>query len=271
MKTNFLSYLLIISVFAISFVSCKKDGWPCKNGSGSIQSENRSVTGFTSLDNQTEATVYVVQGTEYSVRVEAQENLLEEVRTEMKGSELQIYTEHCINKHDPINVYITMPTITGLTTSGSGYIATNSKISASSIYFTVSGSGYIQLQDSVLASSVGMTVSGSGKVDFIGEALNTTATISGSGNVTMNGQGTVLDSGAPSSFSLVISGSGSIQAFNYPIDNCHFTMSGSGSAEVYVNESLDGTLSGSGSLLYKGNPSSVSVTVTGSGVVTHVD
>jgi hypothetical protein len=79
MNANFFKYALIISSVVIVFSSCKKDGWPCKNGNGSIQSENRSVTGFTSIDNQAEANVILSQGTEFEVRVEAQENLLEEI------------------------------------------------------------------------------------------------------------------------------------------------------------------------------------------------
>src|SRR6188474_1358412 len=144
MNANFFKYALIISSVVIVFSSCKKDGWPCKNGNGSIQSENRSVTGFTSIDNQAEANVILSQGTEFEVRVEAQENLLEEIRTELKGSELQIYSEHCLNHHDPINVYITLPTLTGVKVSGSGYVTTATQINATSLDFTVSGSGYLQ-------------------------------------------------------------------------------------------------------------------------------
>ena len=271
MKRKYLFTILTISGLAITFSSCKKDGWPCKNGSGSIQTETRNVSGFTAVNDQTEANVYVTQGSEFSVKVEAQENLLEEIKTEVKGSELQIYSQHCINKHDPINVYVTLPAISAITVSGSGYMITNSKIQAGNIDLTISGSGYLQVQDSILANQVRMTVSGSGKIDFIGEALAAEATISGSGNITMVGQGVSADSGTASSLGLTISGSGSLQAFTYPVDDCHFTMSGSGGAEVYVNQLLEGTLSGSGSLMYKGAPSEVSVTVTGSGVVMHVD
>lgn len=269
MKANFLAYSLIISTITLIFPSCKKDGWPCKNGSGPITTEIRDLSGFTSIDDQTEANVYITQGSEYEVKVVVQQNLQEEIRTLVKGDELQIYSEHCLNKHEPINVYITLPSISRIMVSGSGYVITTNQITGEDVSLTVSGSGYFQALDSIRATNVDMTVSGSGKIDFIGEALSTSAVISGSGNITLNGQGSLSDL-TQSNLELTLSGSGSIQAFNYPVNTCHFTISGSGSAEVNVSTLLEGTLSGSGSLMYKGNPT-VSVTTSGSGSVVHVD
>jgi hypothetical protein len=271
MKSVFLKYLLIITIVPIAFSSCKKDGWPCRKGSGPIQTELRNVTDFAAVDNQTEANIYITQGSEYEVKVVAQQNMLEEIRTEISGNELQIYSEHCLGKHDPINVYITTPTLYGLRISGSGYAETTNKISTSSLDLVVSGSGLLQVKDSIFATNVNITVSGSGKIDFIGQAVSAEAVISGSGNITMFGQGTSYDTTEGSSLNLTISGSGYLSAFNYPVNTCHFTMSGSGNAEVNVNKLLEGTLSGSGSLFYKGNPPIVNVQISGSGVIMHVD
>jgi hypothetical protein len=257
-------------VVGLIFSSCKKDGWPCQNGKGSVQTEIRGITGFTAIDDQMDANVFITQGAVYEVKVQAQENLLSAIRTEIEGNELQIWSEHCINKHEPINIYITLPSLSAARVSGSGYMITTNKITNPSVSLTVSGSGYFQAKDSIITTALDITISGSGKIDFIGEALSATAVIAGSGNITMLGEGSTYLTTMNSSLELTLSGSGSIQAFNYPVNNCYFTISGSGSAEVNVSTLLEGTLSGSGSLMYKGNPQ-VNVTTSGSGSVVHIN
>ncbi|MBA2423002.1 MAG: DUF2807 domain-containing protein [Chitinophagales bacterium] len=270
MKANVIQSLIAVMAISIIFLSCKKDGWHCKNGKGSIQTEIRNISGFTAIKNESEAELYITQGQTYEVRVEAQENLLEEIVAETKGDELQIYSQHCLNNHDPIKVYVTLPVLSRVIIDGSGFAVNTNKITGNSLSLTVSGSGYYQSMDSIIVTDVDMSISGSGKIDFLGEALTTTTVVSGSGNITLNGPELVSDSLQGSTLNLTISGSGSILGFNYPVQNCHFTISGSGHGEVNVSTLLDGTLSGSGSLMYKGNPI-VNVTTSGSGSVIHVN
>lgn len=267
---SILKYAVILSVLVIAFSSCKKDGWPCKNGSGSVITEVRNLTGFTQIENEMEAEVYITQGTEYEVKVQAQQNLLEEVIMEMNGDELQIYSKHCLNKHDPIKIYITLPTLTRVDISGSGFAVTTGKFTTNSLTLVVSGSGYFQAQDSIFTDNMSATVSGSGRIDFIGESRTANTVISGSGLINMVGRGYSSDTGLQSTLDLTVSGSGAIQAFEYPVEVCHFTISGSGLGQVNVSTLLEGTISGSGSLMYMGNPT-LNVTVGGSGSIVHVN
>lgn len=270
MRFNSISTALILSVILFAGSSCKKDGWPCKNGDGSVQTEVRSISGFTSIKNETDVEVIITQGSVYEVKVQAQQNLLDEVMTEVKGDELQIYSKHCINKHEPIVVYITMPTITRVEISGSGIVTTTNKISEGTLSLVVSGSGAFNANDSIYTDVVDLTISGSGVINYLGESRNASAVVAGSGLITMLGKGNASDTGNPTNLDLTISGSGAVQAFDYPVEECHFTISGSGLGQVNVSKVLSGTISGSGSLMYKGNPS-LNVTIGGSGSVVHVD
>lgn len=269
MKIKTMKTLFVIGMLAIAFSSCKKDGWPCKNGNGAVQTEFRSLSGFTQIDNEMDAEIYVSQGAEYEIKVVAQQNLQEEIMTVLKGDELQIYSKHCINKHEPIQIYITLPVITKIDISGSGFATTTGNISSNALSLVVSGSGYFQVQDSIFTDNIDLTVSGSGKIDYVGESRTANAVISGSGNITMSGRGYASDTGLQSMLDLTVSGSGSIMAFNYPVEVCHFTISGSGLGQVNVSTLLQGTISGSGNLQYMGNPQ-LDVTVGGSGSVVHV-
>ncbi len=270
MKSNLFTAALIVTVIVITSSSCKKDGWPCKNGDGSIQTEMRSVSGFTQIENETDVEVILNQGNEYEVKVQAQQNLLDEVVTEVKGDELQIYTKHCLNKHQPIVVYVTMPSVTRVEISGSGIVTSTSKISESTLSLVVSGSGVFNANDSIYTDAVDITISGSGAINYLGESRNASAVVAGSGLITMLGKGNASDTGKPTNLDLTISGSGAVQAYDYPVQECHFTISGSGLGQVNVSTLLSGTISGSGSLMYKGNPA-LNVTIAGSGSVVRVD
>jgi hypothetical protein len=82
--------------------------------------------------------------------------------------------------------------------------------------------------------------------------------ISGDGNVVLNGQGQALD--------CTISGSGNIEALDFPVQTAKITISGSGNARVDVSEQLDVVISGSGDVEYRGDPQ-LNSQVSGSGKV----
>ncbi len=66
-----------------------------------------------------------------------------------------------------------------------------------------------------------------------------------------------------------ISGSGNIRSFALISNNSSVNISGSGDADVFVNQHLDADISGSGKIRYQGN-ATVSTSISGSGNVTHI-
>src|SRR6185295_5400071 len=76
-------------------------------GSGNVVSENRTVINFTGIDLQCSANVYFVQGDEQSVKVEAEDNLIVHITTEVKNDVLIISTDgKDFNTEQQINVYV---------------------------------------------------------------------------------------------------------------------------------------------------------------------
>jgi hypothetical protein len=82
--------------------------------------------------------------------------------------------------------------------------------------------------------------------------------ISGSGNINLTGSAKKLN--------MRVSGSGDFNGFDMPIDTARLNITGSGSAQLNVSKILDVTISGSGDVIYKGDPS-VSSNIKGSGRV----
>lgn len=82
-----------------------------------------------------------------------------------------------------------------------------------------------------------------------------------------DGSGSLRLRGEASDYTATIQGSGSINAFDHATRTTIVTVSGSGTAEVFVTEQLDVTIDGSGNVRYRGDPTNVNQEISGSGTV----
>lgn len=207
-----------------------------------IVKETRNVKGFTKVNFGIAGTLQIKIGPEFSVVLEGTKSDLEEVETEVSDGKLIIKQESWrFNLNEKVNVYVTMPSITGL---------------------GVSGSGRVEVLDPITdADKLSLSVSGSGKLQTAGlEVDNLDCNISGSGNVVIGAAGNA-DRG-----DISISGSGNYSGESFEIDHLEISVSGSGSCYCKAGDSLDASISGSGNVTYSGNPS-VDARVSGSGHV----
>jgi hypothetical protein len=107
-----------------------------------------------------------------------------------------------------------------------------------------------------------------------------TLQLTGSGNIVVDGiqtesltvdlpgSGTLTGSGTATHLEVTVGGSGTVQFTRLVADDVRAVVSGSGSIFVTATESLDGSVSGSGAILYTGNPPDVTRNVTGTGAIT---
>ena len=233
-KTSFLLFLVGTMGLTSCYFDFEDDDFGCVRGRGSQISEARFITNFTSVTNATSANVVIVQGTTYEVEVRAQDNLLDEVSTKVRGNELLIDTRRCINNAD-IDIFITMPQINGLSIIGSGDIFGDNTWQVNDLDLKVIGSGDMDLD--VDADDIDIEIRGSGEITLFGTADDCRTDITGSGD---------------------------LRSFNLVADDHRVTIFGSGNAQVFASDQLDVTISGSGDVLYKGSPF-ISVNISGSG------
>lgn len=123
----------------------------------------------------------------------------------------------------------------------------------------VNGGGKIISENSIASDYIALSVSGSGGIELDLKGNNLKTEISGSGNVTLKGYATTND--------IVMSGSGSMNAFTCELETAKIKMSGSGTCELTVSATLDAVVLGSGTIKHKGNTKNVSKKVYGSGAV----
>ena len=96
-------------------------------GNGNIQVENRTLNqSFNAIKASQGLEVYITQGNEESIVIEADENLLELIKTEVKDNELRIYAEKNIGYAASKKIMVTFKDVSKITsTSGSDVISTN--------------------------------------------------------------------------------------------------------------------------------------------------
>lgn len=231
---------LIAGIVALTFVSCNKGGVFCYSANGTIVTEERSLTAFTNIECDLSAEVTVVQSENYKVIIETSENIIGIIETKVSGSTLEIDLKNgkCLKNNYTLKITVYLPELKGLDVSGSGDVYVPGKITSEMLDLEISGSGSIRM-DSLNTNSI-------------------EADISGSGEIYLTGTDTVETQ------SIKISGSGSVEAINLPVKKSTIDISGSGDSKVYVLETLDVEISGSGNVIYKGNPI-ISQQVSGSG------
>ena len=123
----------------------------------------------------------------------------------------------------------------------------------------VNGNGKIISENSIASDYLNLGVAGSGSIDLDIKGNNVKTEISGSGTITLKGYATAND--------ISMSGSGNMNAFTCELENAKIKMSGSGTCELNVTNSLEATVLGSGVLKHKGNTKNVMKKVYGSGSV----
>ncbi len=131
-------------------------------GSGTSKTEMRNVDGFTKIDASGAVNVEVAVGSGFAVEVQADDNLLANIKTEVSGDTLKIYSEDRISSKTRINVKISMPAIEGLEISGASS-ANVANVEADSLELKASGASKIKIEGE--AKTLEANASGASSID----------------------------------------------------------------------------------------------------------
>ncbi len=186
-----------------------------ERGSGVMATETRDVSGFDEIELSGSGRVSVaVTGTE-SLTVEAEDNILPLLTTEVTNGRLELGAKRSISPTREIVYTITVVNLEAVAVSGSGSVMATD-IDGRAFDVDISGSGTVMPAGA--SESLDLSISGSGV--FEGEALVSvtgTVSVSGSGEAVVN----VTDD-----LDVKVSGSGNVQYFGDP--GVSVSISGSG-------------------------------------------
>ena len=209
-------------------------------GSGNVVTEQRDVGDFDEVALAGIGQLTITQTGSESLTIEAEDNILPLLTSEVQGRRLTLSTEPGVHftPKKPIRYTLTVKDLAAVRISGAGNVEIPA-LGTPSLRLDISGAG-------------NMTVTGlaSDKLDV---------SMSGAGNTTCAGEVRDQD--------VRISGAGSYHGDDLASVTARAVISGTGSAHLRVSEQLDARVSGVGSIIYSGQPA-VRNSVSGVGRIT---
>lgn len=117
-------------------------------GSGKVISEERSVTVFSKVYASSGINVFIEQGNSCSLKISADDNLIEYIRTKVSDSTLQIGLQEGISLQNaqPMNVYVKMEHIESLKTISAANIKAPHPLTVRNISLMAKSGGDIEIE-----------------------------------------------------------------------------------------------------------------------------
>ena len=225
-------------------------GWAWKSdfggavrGSGVVQQETRRVGSFDSVSIDFPAEVTIVQGESISLEIEAEDNLLPQLITEVRGDTLRIYNNernwrNRVDATETVSIQITTPELRAVSFEAAGSL-TLQNTSGDELQISLNGAGQIRLIDIEV----------------------------GNLSISLDGAGDVHASGMVENLQLDIDGLAGFYADDLRTDQADVEINGAGSAELNVITHLSVEINGTGNVTYSGDPEVVQQ-INGLGSVT---
>lgn len=208
------------------------------SGEGPVKTETRNNGGFHAIESSIAGDVEVSVSDNFSIEVQAQENLLPILKTEVEDGTLKIYFSENVSRHEDLKIRVSAPAFD---------------------YFSLGGSGKIRVMNTLRSENMNMEIAGSGDI-VVPQAEF------GSANTSIAGSGTIELGGKANALKTTIAGSGDIKAKQMTANELEVEISGSGTVTCDVAQTLKASIAGSGDVYYSGQPA-VETNVSGSGSV----
>ena len=207
-------------------------------GSGNVQTETRDVSGFDRVSFSGIGDVTLVQADQESLRIEAEDNVLPHITTEVRDGTLYIGFEgKAIIPTEAIKFQLTMPEVRGLESKGVSNIHSE-QVNTDRLDVGISGTGNIEINllvtDSLQSTSAARVTS--------------------------------VEKARPR-MKVSMSGAGNYEGEDLKSKHAEVTITGLGRVVTWVTDELDVTISGTGGVDYYGSPE-VHQQVSGLGKVT---
>lgn len=235
---------VVFSVLACTLTDSGNLGGETVRGSGKVVEETRTYSNIDEVQLAMEGTLHISTGGSPMLRIQAEDNLMEYIRTENRAGKLTIDTQEGINllATKAIDYYLTIDRLNAIAVSSSGDVEAGN-IQSDSFSVKISSSGNISI-DKLDCSSLRVDISSSGNLDIL--------------------------EGRVKSQNINISSSGEYHAENLESDEADATLTSGGDATIRVSDHLSGRLSSSGNLYYIGQPV-MDVRTTSSGRTVQVE
>ena len=238
-KMKSLKILLVTLLFLGTVTTVDAQRRERVKGSGDITTETRNVKDFTGVKTSTAIDIYLTQGNKFEVVVEADDNLIEHIVTEVKDEVLNVYFDRVsITRASKRIVHVTMKEIDYIKASSAGDVYGQTPVKTDHLKISTSSAGDVKLE--VYAKSLDLSTSSSGDITLSGEADYLEASTSSAGD---------------------------IKAYELTVKEADITASSAGDVKITVTERLKARASSAGDIYYMGNPDKVDARSSSAGDV----
>lgn len=190
-----------------------------------VTEDRRPVTdSFTAVSASEGLDVFVTQAEEFEITVEADENIMELIATDINGGTLTIHTLQNIGRATK-RVHVTLPEISGLETSSGASLRAENPIRAERISLGASSGSNLQVE--LIADEVNADTSSGADIRLSGEA---------------------------SLFYADASSGSEISAREFTVQTCQADASSGADIRLNVSESLTADASSGADITYSGDP-----------------
>ena len=235
--------LFILCSVTVLLASCDFVAGKRVKGNGNVKTEERAESGFTGVNSGSDFNTYVGIGP-FSVKIEAEENILPFIETFVDNGVLKITTKDgfWLKTRRTVKIYVTAPRLNKIHSHGNGDVFSSTKITDS--------------------SRIDLYVGGNAKMKVEVDAPEIDADLGGNGDIELKGQ--------TRDFKCKTAGNGHIDAFDLQTESAKVEIYGNGNANISASVKLDVSISGNGDVRYKGN-AQTSTHITGNGNIKKVE
>jgi len=224
-QKNFALQILLLIVMAITFSINAFAG-----------KQDRQVKNFNKIEISGAFNVTLTQGSVEKLTIEASDDILSDIITEVKGGTLIIRLENNLRipRGSDMNAELTFINLDGIDLSGAVKVTGTNPMKFSRL--EIEGSGATEITLDLSATALDCDFSGASEIKLKGNAPLFEADLSGASN---------------------------IEAAGFLTRSCVIECSGASNASVYATESLKVEGSGASNISYTGNPAKVETDLSG--------
>lgn len=225
-KSFFAPVTLFLLLGTLSVLSTGCWAVPKDHSTGNFVKEERNVGNFSKLDIGGAFKVYLSQGDQEKIVLEADQDELKDIVTEVSGSTLKIYTKSdWSTRFHEMTIWLTFKNLESIDFSGAVEVTSEGTLNFTDLDMDISGAAEITM--AMKADKFDAEFSGASEVDF-------------SGNI--------------KSGYLELSGASDFDAQDLEFTDLNIEVSGASEAKVWATGTLKIDASGASDIRYKGSP-----------------
>lgn len=235
MKKYLLATIILFAIVAAS--GCTMSG----TGSGKVVNQTKATVGVNQVSLDGIGTLIIQQGDNESLTVEAEDNVLPHIQSNINGNKLEIkYDSNTPAPTKDVKFYLTVKDLNSVSLSGAGKVETRG-LKTNSLTLSINGAGNGNMTGLDI-NKLTVNISGAGKLFMVGKSTDQTVTISGAGEYS---------------------------ARDLQSTTTTLTINGAGKGTINASNILNAIINGSGEINYLGSPQ-VNQQINGAGSVKQI-